>query len=608
MSNEKQVAENATFQAFLNSYSREVYAGELYTLSQWREICPYDKYMKGAHVLVLSLRSMSTRLVIDVCHYSLVGRHSFGQVLREASEGAWILVEKLAAVILLLQEMQHRPLTLGQAPCFDECLTRLMESYQAIAYYVLQRSGEGEGLYDWQQSFIESEQALLFGHWLHPTPKSRQGMAMWQQTYYAPELKGAFQLHYFQVDACMIRQDTALDVPATTLVWQELADFVPNMTYDPQRPVVPMHPLQAQWLLQQSYVQEAIHKGMLTYMGPLGKPFTATSSIRTVYSRRSAWMFKFSIPVKVTNSVRVSRMNELRAGVAVARLLQKTGSFNQRTSFHIIHDPAYMTLAWPGMRESGFEVILRKNVFSPPHDKGISLVATLVQEPLPPYHSKLASLIKALAQKEGRSTEEVALDWYRLYIKQAIFPLIQLYDELGLALEAHQQNSLLDIRTGYPNASYYRDNQGYYLASSYRGELLQKEPSLADLPELFFEESLIADRFGYYLFQNQAFSIIQRLATDGFADEPFLLGELKCQLQQLQRTLSGAGKRFLTHLFEKDNLAFKANLLTCFHDIDELTTPLEQAVYTTTPNPWKEKNVAEWRGGIQVGATATRDA
>lgn len=86
---------------------------------------------------------------------------------------------------------------------------------------------------------------------------------------------------------------------------------------------IPVHPLQAQWLLQQQYVKKAIAEGFIKYEGALGAFYTATSSIRTVYNSQEEMMYKFSIPVKITNSLRVNRTHELKAGIAMARLMKK---------------------------------------------------------------------------------------------------------------------------------------------------------------------------------------------------------------------------------------------------------------------------------------------
>lgn len=170
------------------------------------------------------------------------------------------------------------------------------------------------------------------------------------------------------------------------------------------------------------------------------------------------------------------------------------------------------------MKESGFETIVRSNPFQN-GGRGVTTIAALVQDPLPGSDSKVATIIKELAQQERSSLRMISEKWFRTYVESAIVPLISLYDELGIALEAHQQNSLLDVQNGYPTMYYYRDNQGYYLAESYRQKLTALVPELQKTEGLFYDDDVIQNRFTYYLMMNQAFAVIHRFGADGLMCE-----------------------------------------------------------------------------------------
>ncbi len=47
--------------------------------------------------------------------------------------------------------------------------------------------------------FLTAEQALVLGHPLHPTPKSREGLTDAEALRYSPELRGSFPLHWLAV-------------------------------------------------------------------------------------------------------------------------------------------------------------------------------------------------------------------------------------------------------------------------------------------------------------------------------------------------------------------------------------------------------------------------
>ncbi|MGN4123446.1 IucA/IucC family protein [Lysinibacillus sphaericus] len=599
----KQIAENATFQAFMNCYIREVSSGHWVKKEEWIKEQQLSILMTEAHMLELELPIQNTRFAFGVEYKSLVGRHIFGVSLKYCTkQKQWLFEDKLTILITLIQElhlMAKADGCPGLSSHFDELILRIIESYQTMANYI-EKSLEDKKQNGANDTFIEAEQSLLFGHWLHPTPKSRQGMANWQQTSFAPELQGSFQLHYFRVDRKIVKESSVLEKSASELIFQSLTKSQPDFVMSEKDCLIPMHPLQAQWLLQQQYVKQALAEGLIKYEGALGAFYTATSSIRTVYNLNEEMMYKFSIPVQITNSLRVNRTHELKAGIVMARLMSKIDFLQNHSSFRMIDDPAYMTVEFPNQTESGFEVIFRSNVFPKGHDEGICMIAALVQEPLPKEKSRLCQLIMKISQSECRSLESVSLDWFKVYWKCAIESLLRLYDEYGIALEAHQQNSVLNISSGYPTTYYYRDNQGYYLSKTYKEELLSIEPSLHETEELFYEDDLIHDRFTYYLFMNQLFPVISRFGADQLIDEKILLKWSIDQLHLLEKEFTGLGKAFVRNILKQEKLAFKANLLTRFHDVDELEAELEQAVYTKIPNPF----VLQYEEAEYAAATA----
>ena len=585
----KQIAKNATFQAFMNCYIREVRSGHWVKKEEWIKEQRLSALITEAYILELELPRQNIRFAFGVEYKSLVGRHVFGASLKYCTkQKQWLVEDKLTILITLIQELHCTTKMDGclkLSSHFDELILRIIESYQTMAHYI-EKSFEGDKQHRASDTFIEAEQSLLLGHWLHPTPKSRQGMADWQQTSFAPELQGSFQLHYFRVDRKMVNEASVLEISASEHIARSLIKSQPEFVKSENVCYIPVHPLQAQWLLQQQYVKKAIAEDLIKYEGALGAYYTATSSIRTVYNAQEEMMYKFSIPVKITNSLRVNRTHELKAGIAMARLMKKIDFLQKHSSFQMMNDPAYMTIEFPNQTESGFEVIFRSNIFPKGHDEGICMIATLVQEPLLEEKSKLCQLIMKIAQSEFRSLESVSLDWFKVYWTNAIEPLLRLYDEHGIALEAHQQNSLLNISSGYPTKYYYRDNQGYYLSKAYKDVLLSIEPSLHETEELFYEDALIHDRFTYYLFMNQLFPVIARFGADQLINENELLKWSMDQLHLLEKEFTGFGKIFVRNILKQEELAFKANLLTRFHDVDELEAELEQAVYTKIPNPF----------------------
>lgn len=584
------IAELASLQAFLNGYLLEVDAGQWLPAHAWQDDPAAPP--AGTHICVLSLPNQRTRLTVDTLYHSATGRHQFGRLrLWQPGRFCWVTLDPFHAMTLLVREMFY--LIGGMVPELRksrelELIHRLTDSYQTMARYIESRQPD-DGLH--RSRFLNTEQSLLFGHPVHPTPKSRQGMADWQHRAYAPELAGGFQLHFFLVRQDWIDQDSDAPVPASAMAEAILAAGQAPLHLPEGFGLVPAHPLQAQWLLLQPEISAAIRKGDIQPLGPSGPVFYATSSVRTLYCECADWMLKFSIPVRVTNSLRVNQQHELRAGVAMSRLLRKLGLQDESDistpplAFRVLQDPAFLTVNLPGKRESGFEVIFRDNPFPPGKDEGITSIAALTQDPLPGRSSRLFDLMEGLALNESRSLAAVSWDWFAHYLECAVAPALRLYDDHGIALEAHQQNSLLDVSSGYPSRYIYRDNQGYYLSESRRSALISLCPELAAMPELFYRDAMICERFCYYLVVNQVFGVIARFGRDQLLDETALLAQLRRFLVAQARDCHGPAAPLIGMLLADIRLPLKGNLLTRAHDVDELTAELELAVYTSIPNP-----------------------
>ncbi|WP_078754542.1 IucA/IucC family C-terminal-domain containing protein [Enterovibrio nigricans] len=197
----------------------------------------------------------------------------------------------------------------------------------------------------------------------------------------------------------------------------------------------------------------------------------------------------------------------------------------------------------------------------------------------------LDDIISDIAASDNSSKTRIAIKWFAKYWECAIEPMIRLYDEHGIALEAHQQNSVMRLIGGYPSIYYFRDNQGFYLSKAYQSYLAAMEPESVTVDSLYFDDEIICDRFAYYLMINHLFSIIGRMGADGLVDEGILLSFVQQRLAAMQYSLSGAGKMFVDRLLTRATIPAKANLMTRVHDVDELVAENEQAIYCELPNP-----------------------
>ncbi|MCY8007954.1 IucA/IucC family siderophore biosynthesis protein [Bacillus haynesii] len=579
MSSFKEIAENATIQSFLNCYLRE-------TGIKTRKIA--DGSQK---TLIVPLERQQIELIVPIKYWSKTGRHlfSFPLYYQTTQNGKplpldYVTLVSLASKELLLQ--QNR----GNAE--DEFMLRVILSCRNISRYVEERADDQNELSRADFTFIEAEQSLLLGHLMHPTPKSRQGMKPEEENIFSPELKGEFQLHYFKAHASLVLHDSSTETKAPLVIQEELKNdsmidnaWLDEQTADPDFALLPAHPLQARALLEEPYVQKLIAQGLLTYLGAKGRTFTATSSVRTVYSKHSRYMYKFSVPIKITNSLRVNKQKELDRGVEMARLLQT--ELGQRLKqefpgFRVITDPAYISIRGEN-GESGFEVVIRENPFYE-DDRSACLIAGLCQDHAYGKESRLSSVIRGLALEEGRTTEEVSIDWFDKYLSISLEPVLWLFETYGLAIEAHQQNAVIRLKNGYPQTFYYRDNQGYYYSES-KAEILSKLiEGLSERSETICSDSVAVERLRYYFFFNHLFGLVNGFGCEGLIREETLLSMIRERLEKAEQIY---GITELTDsLLRFAELPCKANLLTRFYDMDELTGSLEtQSRYTSVNNP-----------------------
>jgi siderophore synthetase component len=163
--------------------------------------------------------------------------------------------------------------------------------------------------------------------------------------------------------------------------------------------------------------------------------------------------------------------------------------------------------------------------------------------------------------------------------------MLWLYETYGVALEAHQQNSIVQMENGYPKHFYYRDNQGYYYSESKADMLVEQLPGLNRKSVTICSDEVAIERFRYYFFMNHLFGLINAFGSAGLIEESELMNMLRKRLIHHDK-LTGGNSALLRSLLDSEKLPCKANLLTRFHDMDELVGSLEtQSVYTNIPNP-----------------------
>ncbi|MET8884871.1 IucA/IucC family protein [Streptomyces rubiginosohelvolus] len=530
--------------------------------------------------LRIAFPASGTALLVPVHYWSATGAHRFGAPALENAPVEAPPADAATVAVLIGRE--------GGESGAGDLVARVADSVRHTAGFIEQRRRSPADPGD-ADLFLTAEQSLLLGHPLHPTPKSREGLSESESRRYSPELHGSFPLHWFAVDRSLAATDSAWSDGGPATAEELLAPHAAGLKTPPGTVAVPVHPWQAADLLHRPQVRALVETGLLHDLGPHGDHWHPTSSIRTVHRPGARVMLKLSLGVRITNSRRENLRKELHRGVEVHRLLS-TGLAEhwqrEHPGFDIVRDPAWLAVDDPeGTPVTGLDVMLRHSPFGPGDDAACiaGLTAQRPRPGRPGMHSRLSEVVSVLRARTGLTATDVSAEWFRRYLHHVVRPVLWLDAHGGVALEAHQQNTLVLLDPdGWPVGGRYRDNQGYYFRDSRRAELEQRLPGIGTVSDTFVSDPVTDERFAYYLGINNVLGLIGAFGAQRLADEQQLLTVLR----QFLTETAELGSPLPAYLLENRQLRCKANLLTRLHGLDELVGPVDtQSVYVTIANP-----------------------
>lgn len=538
-------------------------------------------------ILFIEFPSVGRKLSINVANQSLIGNYIYTSDVLASDSGEEAVFEQLAWTCLPALIVEELCLRYQNDNVKAEMLMQIENSTnfikQSVAY------GRRHGQQQEQcSSYIESESALIYGHSFHPAPKCRQGFNDAESLLYGPEFGSSFQLHYFALSPVVLWMANSNEFPMRSLI-QEMGQ-VACSDIPSGWSLLPCHPWQAKYLLQQTMVQKSIENQSLRYLGESGIFFRPTASVRTLYNPDFPYFLKCSLSMRITNSVRKNAYYELDASVRLTKiLLPVVAKLEQQFSgFEFVLEPCALSANIPDADEeqqsdlrSHFGVIFRDA--APFQRSGTTqqvLSATLFGDNHlgEPWLEQCINVLSARTNKSQR--HGVALDWFALYIKHLVPPLLAVYFDQGVACEPHLQNVVVKLEDGWPCGVIMRDLEGTKLIRGmWQVPMLEGLAGRA-LASVLHDESKTWQRVSYCLFVNHIAQAIYQLCRIGEREQQ-LWGMVRESLTGfVAKHNSELVRQRIGGLLEGDPLIAKANLITRFFQHAD-----SNASYVLLPNP-----------------------
>src|SRR5690606_31048431 len=301
----------------------------------------------------------------------------------------------------------------------------------------------------------------------------------------------------------------------------------------------------------------------------------------TIYNNDAKYMIKFSLDLKMTNSVRHLLVHELKRGIQIHEVSKHPyleGFFKECPQLQIIQEPCFAGI----LNEKKEPIIqtlimIRENPFNSSDE--VSLLATLTQ----PETNEAKGLLSKLIIQSELSPQL----WFEKFLKEAIAPFLILQGKYGVLLGAHQQNLILKLKNGCPIGAYFRDCHGAGFDAKKIDPIRGEVTSITSDNGNVLEQEVSHYLFAYYLIINSVFNMVSAISHQTLVDEEALLEIYKNFLIDL-KLRSDLDTSFIDYLLYSPELKHKGNFFCTAKNINENTSRNPLDIYTSINNPLRE--------------------
>lgn len=554
-------------QCFLNSLVRET--------KDWR----LTEYQPTELIIPLGEQQA---LHFRVAYFSPTQHHRFEFPARLVTASGSYPVDFATLSRLIVDKLQHQ-LLLPATSC-ETFHQRVMESH-AHTQQAIDARHDWAALREKALNFGEAEQALLVGHAFHPAPKSHEPFNQQEAERYLPDFAPHFPLRWFAVNKTQIAGES-LHLNLQQRLTRFAAENAPQLLNElsDNQWLFPLHPWQGEYLLQQEWCQELVAKGLIKDLGEAGAPWLPTTSSRSLYCATSRDMIKFSLSVRLTNSVRTLSVKEVKRGMRLARLAQTDDWQTLQARF-----PTFRVMqedGWAGLRDLHGNIMqeslfaLRENLLVDQPQSQTNVLVSLTQAAPDGGDSLLVAAVKRLSDRLGITAQQAAHAWVDAYCQQVLKPLFTAEADYGLVLLAHQQNILVQMLGDQPVGLIYRDCQGSAFMPHAAGWLDTIGEAQAE--NVFTREQLLR-YFPYYLLVNSTFAVTAALGAAGLDSEANLMARVRTLLAEVRDQVTH--KTCLNYVLENPYWNVKGNFFCYLNDHNENTIVDPSVIYFDFANP-----------------------
>ncbi len=432
-----------------------------------------------------------------------------------------------------------------------------------------------------EDRYIVSEQSLYLGHPFHPTPKSASGFSEDDLERYAPECHSSFQLHYLAVhqDIVLSRYVENMENQVSTVLHQLAGIDMSELPKD--FILLPIHPYQIGVLRQHPHFIQYSEQGLIKDLGVSGDIVYPTSSVRTVFSRTLNIYLKLPIHVKITNFIRTNDLEQIERTIDAAQVIATIKDDVETPHFKLMFEEGYRALLPNPLGQS----------VEPEMDL-LTNSAMIVREGIPNYHSEkdihvLASLFETMpdapTSKLSHVIEESGLTseaWLESYLDRTLLPILTLFSDTGISLEAHVQNTLIELKDGIPDVCFVRDLEGICLSTTIATEKQLIPNVVSTSSPVVYAHDEAWHRLKYYVVVNHLGHLVSTIgkATQN-EDELWQLVARRLIDWKEKYADNAVFVECVEDLCQSPTIAAKANLMSKLNDCGG------NPIYTHIPNP-----------------------